>query len=382
MDAVDELLQLDLVRPTEVPRRFRFRHPLVRRAVYETTAAGWRLGAHERCADALAARGASAAVRAHHVERSAREGDAAAVAVLREAGESAVRLAPESAARWFGDALRLLPQTAPADERIELLVARSGALTAAGHFGESHEALLEAVALAPRRSAARPRLRRGGRAARPARAGRRAAPEGDRGAARPGLARSRGAHDRAGHQPRLAREVRGDARLGRPRGDRRATAGRRAADRDRALRSRARRNDGPRARAGGRGPCGGGRDRRLAVGRGARGPSRGADATRRHRALPRPLRRRRRARHPCTRSSTRNRPGRAPARSRADARRPSPHARQAGRVRRVARRRDRGVAPVRQHARADLEPLRALDRPRCTWATSSSRTRRRRRPSS
>src|SRR5215218_1889205 len=58
MDTVDELLQLDLVRPTDVPRRFRFRHPLVRRAVYETTAVGWRLGAHERCAGALAARGA------------------------------------------------------------------------------------------------------------------------------------------------------------------------------------------------------------------------------------------------------------------------------------------------------------------------------------
>ena len=59
MEAVDELLQLDLVRATDVPRRFRFRHPLVRRAVYESTAVGWRLGAHERCAEALAARGAS-----------------------------------------------------------------------------------------------------------------------------------------------------------------------------------------------------------------------------------------------------------------------------------------------------------------------------------
>ena len=62
----------------------------------------------------------------------------------------AARLAPESAARWFGDALRLLPQNAPAEERIELLLARSGALTAAGHFADSHDALLEAVALAPR----------------------------------------------------------------------------------------------------------------------------------------------------------------------------------------------------------------------------------------
>jgi ATP/maltotriose-dependent transcriptional regulator MalT len=148
-NAVDELLRLDLIRATDVPRRFRFRHPLIRRAVYETTAGGWRLGAHERCAEALAARGAAAAARAHHVERSARHGDLAAVAVLRQAGEATARLAPESAARWFGGALRLLPQTAPAEDRVELLLARSWALAAAGRFTDSHEAALEAVALVP-----------------------------------------------------------------------------------------------------------------------------------------------------------------------------------------------------------------------------------------
>jgi DNA-binding NarL/FixJ family response regulator/tetratricopeptide (TPR) repeat protein len=154
MDALDELLQLDLVRPTEVPRRFRFRHPLVRRAVYETTRGGWRLGAHERCAEALGARGAGAAARAHHVERSAGQGDVGAVAVLREAGEAAARLAPESAARRFGGALRLLPQTAPAEERVELLLARAGALAAAGHFADSHEAVLEGLATVPDESIA------------------------------------------------------------------------------------------------------------------------------------------------------------------------------------------------------------------------------------
>jgi ATP/maltotriose-dependent transcriptional regulator MalT len=152
MDAVDELLEFDLIRITEVPRRFRFRHPLVRRAVYDATAAGWRLGAHERCAEALAARGVTAARRAHHVERSAREGDVAAVAVLRDAGEAAARLAPESAARWFDAALRLLPPTSPAQERVELLLARAGALAAAGHFADSHEALLEADAIVPEQS--------------------------------------------------------------------------------------------------------------------------------------------------------------------------------------------------------------------------------------
>jgi DNA-binding NarL/FixJ family response regulator len=149
MEAIDELLMLDLARSTEVPRRFRFRHPLIRRAVYEATPGGWRLGAHERCAEMLAARGASAAARAHHVERSAREGDLGAVAVLREAGEGAARLAPASAANWFAQALRLLPASAPPSERIELLLARSAAQTASGHFADSHSVLLEALAIAP-----------------------------------------------------------------------------------------------------------------------------------------------------------------------------------------------------------------------------------------
>jgi len=154
MHAVDELLGLDLIRTTDVPRRFRFRHPLVRRAVYESTAGGWRLGAHERCAEALAARGASAAARAHHVERSARQGDLTAVAVLRQAGEETARLAPESAARWYSGALRLLPQTVPEQDRVELLLARSRASAAAGRFTDSHEAALEAVALVPGQASA------------------------------------------------------------------------------------------------------------------------------------------------------------------------------------------------------------------------------------
>jgi ATP/maltotriose-dependent transcriptional regulator MalT len=149
MDAVDELLRLGLVRTTDMPRRFRFRHPLVRRAVYQATAGAWRLGAHERCAQALATRGATAASRAQHVQRSAREGDVDAVAVLCEAGEEATRLAPASAAHWYAEALRLLPATAPAKQRIELLLARARTLTAAGRFNDSHTTLLDALALVP-----------------------------------------------------------------------------------------------------------------------------------------------------------------------------------------------------------------------------------------
>ena len=149
MDALDELLSVDLVRPTDVPRRFRFRHPLVRRAVYESTPGGWRLSAHERTAEALARRGAPVAARAHHVELSARPGDAAAVAVLREAGEAAAQRAPATAARWFDGALRLISDSAPAEERVRLLLARAGSLAATGHLAESHAALLESIAVVP-----------------------------------------------------------------------------------------------------------------------------------------------------------------------------------------------------------------------------------------
>jgi len=161
INALDRLLKLDLIRSTDVPRRFRFRHPLVRRAVYEAAAAAWRLGAHERCADALAALGATPVARAHHVERSAREGDLGAVAVLREAGETTARLAPATAAHWYAETLRLLPHTASAQERIELLLARAAALTAVGYFDESHQALLDALAISPDAThATRARLQR------------------------------------------------------------------------------------------------------------------------------------------------------------------------------------------------------------------------------
>jgi len=152
LKAIDELLKLDLIRQTDVPRRFRFRHPLIRRAVYESTPGGWRLGAHERSSETLAARGAPAAERAHHVERSARQGDAAAVATLREAGEAAAQRAPASAATWFGAALRLLPGDAPVEERVELHLSRARALIATGQFADGHAALLESIRLVPAES--------------------------------------------------------------------------------------------------------------------------------------------------------------------------------------------------------------------------------------
>jgi ATP/maltotriose-dependent transcriptional regulator MalT len=148
MDALDELLPSGLVRATDVPRQFAFRHPLVRRAVYESTKGGWRLGAHGRAAAALAAAGASAPARAHHVEHSAAPGDDDAVAVLVEAGQASASRAPAAAVRWFEAALRLLP----ADERqmrLGVLAMQAQALRATGDRERCREALLAALELLP-----------------------------------------------------------------------------------------------------------------------------------------------------------------------------------------------------------------------------------------
>jgi ATP/maltotriose-dependent transcriptional regulator MalT len=149
LKALDELIGNDLVRPTDVPRRFHFRHPLVRRAVYDSCPPGVRLATHARSAEALAARGASAAARAHHVEHAAHHGDLSAVAVLREAAEATAVRAPLSAARWFRIALGLLPENAPHAPRVEMLTALARAQAATGRFEDSRAALLEAIGLTP-----------------------------------------------------------------------------------------------------------------------------------------------------------------------------------------------------------------------------------------
>ena len=152
--ALDELLALDFVRPTDVPRRFGFRHPLVRRGVYESTRGGWRLAAHARAAAALAARGADAAERAHHVEQSAVQGDEGAIEVLLEAGRAATARAPATAARWFEAALRLLP-SADMERQVEVRVALASVKRSLGELDECRTSVLEATELLPAESAMR-----------------------------------------------------------------------------------------------------------------------------------------------------------------------------------------------------------------------------------
>ena len=145
---LDELLDADLVRPTELPRRFRFRHPIVRSAVYESAKPGWRLAAHGRLAAALEERGAAPGEYARHLECSAAVGDEHSIALLTQAGHAATPRAPATAAHCFGAALRLLATDDP-EPRLQLLAPMATALGAAGQITESRDALREAIALVP-----------------------------------------------------------------------------------------------------------------------------------------------------------------------------------------------------------------------------------------
>lgn len=147
---LDDALDAALVHATDVPRRFRFRHPIVWQAIYESAGDGWRLAAHRRAAASLAARGAPAPARAHHVERSAAPGDDDAIAVLAEAASTVATHAPASAAHWYETALRLLPEGAEATgRRLPLLASRAIALVATGRLDEARDALVETLALIP-----------------------------------------------------------------------------------------------------------------------------------------------------------------------------------------------------------------------------------------
>ncbi|MEU5103870.1 BTAD domain-containing putative transcriptional regulator [Streptomyces sp. NPDC021354] len=146
--AVDELAERDLIRQGGVPRRFAFRHPLVRAAVYHGAGVGWRIEAHARAARGLASRGAPLAARAPHVQQSARVGDVQAAEVLVEAADDILAVAPLTAAGWIGNALRLLGER-PDRPRPEWLLKQADALSVAGHLRESRDILRTAASLLP-----------------------------------------------------------------------------------------------------------------------------------------------------------------------------------------------------------------------------------------
>ena len=145
--ALDDLLARTLVRPASAARRFAFRHPVVRHAVYQGVPGGWRLAAHTRAAAALERRGAGIVARAHHVEHAADLGDAAAADVLLEAARELQGPAPASAARFHAAALRLVPGGgAHRPRRAAIQIALAEAQSAAGRADAARATLLDALA--------------------------------------------------------------------------------------------------------------------------------------------------------------------------------------------------------------------------------------------
>ncbi|MCX5262456.1 BTAD domain-containing putative transcriptional regulator [Streptomyces sp. NBC_00199] len=145
--ALDELTAHDLVRPMGAPGQFGFRHSLVRAAVYEGAGAGWLISAHGRAAQCLAARGASSAAQASHVQRSAHPGDEKAAELLAEAARDVLTIAPATAAQWTQEALRLLGDKGRL--RPELWFQRASALGAVGRLRESRDLLRATLSLLP-----------------------------------------------------------------------------------------------------------------------------------------------------------------------------------------------------------------------------------------
>ena len=188
--ALDELLARGLVRPAGAPRRFAFRHPVVRHAVYVAAPGGWRLGAHARAARALERRGAGAG--------RARAPRRARGAARRRGGDRAARRRRARAAGARAGHGRALPRGGPA-AAARPAAARERRDRAAG-------ALADAQAAAGRRRRRRAR-RCSTRCARPRR---RRAPRAHRRARQPGVVarRTRGrAAPAAGRARRPARRA-------------------------------------------------------------------------------------------------------------------------------------------------------------------------------
>ncbi len=148
LPGVDELAASGVVQPAQSPRHFAFRHPIVRRAIYDSAAAGWRLGAHARASAVLVERGVPIVTTAHHVALSAAVGDRAAAELLISAAAEAVSAAPASAAGWLEAAASIVPHRPDtAATRLGLLVARASVSCVLGDLQVARDAFCGAIAL-------------------------------------------------------------------------------------------------------------------------------------------------------------------------------------------------------------------------------------------
>ena len=115
--------------------RLRFRHDLIRDALYEDLPPAIRRGLHREAGQRLARAGAPSLQVAEHLARGAGKGDTEAISWLARAAREAAARSPDVAADLMGRAVGLLPPADPGRDR--LLAERAGSLMLAGRIPDA-----------------------------------------------------------------------------------------------------------------------------------------------------------------------------------------------------------------------------------------------------
>ena len=141
---LNRLVGRDLMREAPSGPGLVFRHPLVRRVIYDRSAPTWRVEIHRKALALLTERGASAAERVRHIEHCAAAWAPEYETVLCQAGHDSMATSPLTAAHWYGVALSLLPAGEEfRQRRFEISYLAARALGLGGRFTESRDLLHE-----------------------------------------------------------------------------------------------------------------------------------------------------------------------------------------------------------------------------------------------
>ena len=121
--------------------RLRFRHDLIRDAIYEDLPAAIRRGLHREAGQRLARAGAPSLQVAEHLARGAGQGDTEAISWLARAAREAEARSPDVAADLMGRAVGLMSAADPGRDR--LLADQAGSLMLAGRIPDAAAACRE-----------------------------------------------------------------------------------------------------------------------------------------------------------------------------------------------------------------------------------------------
>ncbi|MEV0451162.1 LuxR family transcriptional regulator [Streptomyces sp. NPDC050600] len=156
VQAVRELVRLDLLRPHPDGHTLELRHPALARLVRRAMDPLRRREYHRRAAEGLAGAGAPATARAAHIERYLTRWEPAAAAALVRAAELTEATDPALTARRLAAVLDVLPDAPEHRQaRVELKLRRARALGHAGRVEESRDLLHRLLALCREEGAGR-----------------------------------------------------------------------------------------------------------------------------------------------------------------------------------------------------------------------------------